>query len=564
LENNQIMTSQVIKPWERGYKILNRYEIIDVKQGGMGIIYIVQDHEWNRIFAFKTFQDKYIWDKDAIQRFIAEAVIWTELERHTNIVFANFVLKIEGKPLLGLEYIDGGDLNQFIGKFTIAEALDFTIQFCTGMGYAYKKLGVIHRDIKPGNVLVQKNPGFRFGYCYKITDFGLVKALGNQFQDKFVEVSTVIGTLPFMPPEQFPKWIQKKFSFERRVTTRADIYSFGVTLYLLLTGKLPFYDLDGIFLKKPENPRNLNPKIPESLNRLILKCIEKNPDMRYTDFDALQAELIEIYNGLSGESYAVIGKKEELTGIDWTQKGNSLEILGKPREAIECHDKALEINPTLFGVWNNKGIALVSLGKLQEALGCYNQALDINPRFDHAWNNKGIALFRLGKNQEAVECYDKTLEINPRDIEAWYNKGAALASLGKLHEALGCYDKALEISPRDSNALSNKGLTLSMLRKNQEAIECYDKALEINPRDEEVWNNKGFALLILGKLQEALDCCDKVLEINPKYSKAWHIKGIILLKLGKKEEAIICLENFRELDPELYASVVERGKQRKT
>ena len=543
------MTPQEIKPWEKGGKILNRYEIIDIKRGGMGIVYAVYDHEWNRMFAFKTFQDKYIWDEDAIQRFITEAVTWTELERHTNIVFANYVLKIHGKPFLFLDYIEGGDLNQFIGKLTIEQGLDFAIQFCTGMEYAYHKLGVIHRDIKPANVLVHKDPEFRFGYCFKVTDFGLVKALGDEFQGEFVEVSTVMGTIPFMPPEQFPKRIQKTFSFHGLMTTRSDIYSFGVTLYVLLTGKLPFSNLEEIFLKKPEHPLFLNQKIPESLDRLILKCLEKDPNKRYTTFKELQEELLEIFKGITGEVYVIVGKNEELTGADWTQKGIAFDNLGKPEEALACHDKALAINPKLFGAWNNKGISLINLGKPQEACGCFDQALEINPQFDLAWNNKGLALLALQKFPEAHECFNKVLEVNPRDIEALYNKGASLISIGKFQEAIWCCDKALEINPRECNAWNNKGLALLAVGKLQEALECYDKALEINPRDEEVWNNKGFAFLILGKLHESLCCIDKALEINPTYYRSWRIKGIVLDKMGKKQEAIICLEKFKELAP---------------
>ena len=135
------------KPWEIGYKILNRFKILDIIKGGMGIVYIVHDNKWNRKFAIKTFQDKFLWDEKVIQRFMAEAETWTELERHTNIVFANFVIRVEGKPLIFLEYIDSGDLNHFIGKMGITESLDFAIQFCSGMEYVYQKNGIIHRDI---------------------------------------------------------------------------------------------------------------------------------------------------------------------------------------------------------------------------------------------------------------------------------------------------------------------------------------------------------------------------------------------------------------------------------
>ena len=536
-------------PWDIGYKIEDRYEIVDIKTGGMGIVYIALDHEWDQFFAIKTFQEQYLWDEDAIQRFTAEAETWIELERHTNIVFASFIRKLEGKPLIFLEYLDCGDLNPFIGKLNIEESLDFAIQFCTGMEYAYQKLGVIHRDIKPGNVMVQRDPRFRSGYVYKITDFGLVKVLSENLFDDSVTVLTGMGTLLFMSPEQFPDRIQEKFQFRGHVTTRSDVYSFGVTLYLLLTGKLPFDDREEIFTKSPERPKYLNPEIPERLDILIIKCLEKNPNNRYNDFTELKFNLIKIFNNLNGEYYEVVGEKELFTENDWSNKGIALNTLGKHQEAIKCYDKSLEINPRDAVAWSNKGTALNTLGKYQDAIKCYDKSLEITPRDAGAWSNKGLALYNLGKPQEAIKCCDKALEIDPRHCNAWNNKGIALQKLGNLPEAIECYDKSLKINPKDARVWNNKGNTLRNLEKYQEAIECYDKALEINPRDELAWKNKGSALGHLGKHQEAIECYDKILKINPKDANAWHFKGDALNNLKKNQEVIECYDKALEINP---------------
>jgi tetratricopeptide (TPR) repeat protein len=545
-------------PWENGYKILNRWEILDIKKGGMGVVYIAYDHEWEKIFAIKTFQDKFLWDDEIIQRFMAEAEMWTKLEIHSNIVSAEFVKKIEGKPLLFLEYIDSGNLDQFIGKFSFEESLDFAIQFCTGMEYAFQKMGVIHRDIKPGNVMLEKNPRFRFGYAFKITDFGLVKALDNKF---LVESAKFIGTPLFMPPEQHPMWIQEKFFFKGQITTRSDIYSFGVTLYLLLTGKMPFDDISDIFTKYPERPKHLNPKIPESLDVLIMKCLEKNPDNRYTGFTDLKKNLGKIYNDHTGESYEISGKKESLNAAYWNSKGVSFEELKKPHDAIRCYDKALEMDSGCAEAWTNRGNALETLGNIEEALVCYRKALVINPRSDEILTNIGFVLDGLGKYQEAIECIEKALEINPRNELVWNNKGNVLKNLGKYQDAIGCYNQALEINPRYENAWLGIGIALYNLGKLQEAIVCYDKALNINPRYFEAWNNKGGIFSVLGKLQDAIECYQKAIEINPDFEGAWYNLGFALNYLGKPQEAIVCFEKFIEIAPPQYASQVEHAKQ---
>ena len=553
--------------WQVGDRILNRYEIHDVKWGGMGIVYIAFDSEWNQIFAIKTFQDKYLRDEDAIDRFMNEAETWVNLERHTNIVFANFVQKIEGKPCIFLEYIDGGDLSHYIGRLDIPHGLDFAIQLCNGMDYACRQLGVIHRDIKPQNAMITAEG------VLKVTDFGLVKALGQRMTAEELGqgspiVSRGMGTLAYMPPEQFPEEIQRGFHFPlREVTTRSDIYSFGVTFYQALTGSLPLATIEHIFTQKPTNPANLNPSIPRQLDLLLMKCLEKDPARRYGSFEELRGELIEIYHALPeeqrvfGERYVVKGKKEPLTAIDWGNKGVSLDALGKPQEAIACYDRVLEIDPRDAGAWSNKGVALGTLGRYDEAIACLDRALEIDPRDAKAWSNKGLALRNLGRHKEVIACLDRALEIDPGYAEAWSNKGVTLGALGRRNEAITSYDRALEIDPRSTIAWSNKGLALGALGRYQEAMDCHDRALEIDPRDAVVWGSKGNALGNLGRYQEAIDCLDRALEINPRSALAWSNKGLALGALGRHKEAIISFRKFIELAPPKYGSHVGQVKE---
>ena len=550
--------------FRKGDKIQNRYEVKAVLGGGMGVVYIALDHDWDQLFAIKTFQDKFLWNEEIINRFMEEAETWVNLERHTNIVFANFVQKIEGKPFIFLEYIDGGDQSQFIGRMDISQALDFAIQFCTGMDYAYNKLGVIHRDIKPGNVMVARDDRFRFGYAFKVTDFGLVKALGKAYVEGLLEspsVSTGMGTWPYMPPEQFPEKIQAKFSFKPKpITTRTDVYSFGVTFYEVLSGRLPFADVGEIFSKNPVNPMSINSRIPEGLDWLIMKCLEKNLEDRYSDFEEIREDLIAIYNKVTGEEYIVKGGKKDLTAIDWNNKGLALHNLERYKEAIECCDKALKINPKLEAAWLNKGNALISLGRNEEAIECCDKALEIDPKLEAAWSNKGIALVNnLGRNEEAIECCDRALEINPRLAEAWYNRGVALNDLGRHKEAIECCNKALEINPRYAEAWSNKGAVLVNFGKYDEAIECYDKALKINPKYVEAWSGKGAALVSTGRYDEVIKCCDRALEMNPIYAEAWSNKGAALVSTGRYDEAIECYDNALEINPRYTEAWYNKG-----
>lgn len=480
--------------WNIGYKIRNRYEIRDIKEGGMGIVYIAYDHLWKQYFAIKTFKKEYLWNENAVNRFMREAETWINLDMHENIVLANLVVKIEGKPLIFLEYIDGGDLSDYIGKLDIPKAIHFAFQFCGGMDYAYNKSGIIHRDIKPSNVLITKK-GLLKKEVLKITDFGLVKSLDYDIEEIESEgvpeniflskTGAVAGTPPYMSPEQF---IDTK-----HVGVESDIYSFGVMFYEMLTGRIPFYAnsfeeyMDKHLNEKPIKPSELNPEISnwKKLDFVVMKCLEKNPKDRFHRFR-------EILNKADTGKEWNEGKK--LPAEWWFNKGASFAGLGKYEEAIECFDKGLRIKSGIDMVWYNKGIALDALERYEEAIECYDKAININPRFFEAWYNKGNSLITLRKYKEALKCFDKALKINSRNESIWNNKGSSLNDLGKYNEAIKCFDKAIDINPRHEKARYNKGNALDALGRYEEAIECYDKALEINPRYEQARKKREIAL----------------------------------------------------------------------
>jgi len=159
--------------WKEGEVIENRYIIEALHRGGMGLVYEAFDPETIRYYALKTFQEQFLWDEKVVQLFIKEAEIWVKLGKHPNIVTAELVKIIDGKPYIFLEFITGTDLEKLIGdrELGLKEAIEYAIQFCNGMDYAFKEIGLIHRDIKPSNCLINREG------IVKITDFGLGKVL---------------------------------------------------------------------------------------------------------------------------------------------------------------------------------------------------------------------------------------------------------------------------------------------------------------------------------------------------------------------------------------------------
>lgn len=239
--------------------------------------------------------------------------------------------------------------------------------------------------------------------------------------------------------------------------------------------------------------------------------------------------------------------------------GNSFNDNRKYKEAINCYDKALEINSKNDKSWNNKGIALAMLNKYTEAITCYDKSLKLNSKNDNAWTNKGISLNELDKTEEAIECHNKALEINPNNEKIWNNKGNALCNMERYENGIECYNKALKINPRYGNAWISKGTALFNQEKYEEAIKNYDKSLEINHKLDETWFNKGLALDKLAKYIEAIECYDNALKINPKYDCALNSKGNALSMMGKHIESIKYYDKALKINPKYENAWYNRG-----
>lgn len=540
--------------WQVGDRIQNRWEIYNILRGGMGIVYVVYDHEHPNAYAAKTFQDEIFARDPAIaERFTQETLTWVNLDAHQNIAQARFVETIHGKPYLFLEYVSGGDLGDWIGTVRLTEdlpqVLRFAIQFCDGMTHALSKGIQAHRDIKPQNCLTTEDG------TLKVTDFGLAKVFddasladsespgGESLSIGLTRTGIAAGTPTHMAPEQFDD--------AKRVDVRADIYSFGVMLYQMLTGRLPFVGRtwqEFQQLHKTQQPPPLGTQ-HSILKTVIEACLAKDPAHRFADFSAVREELAERYELLTGEIVPEPVRGAELSAAGWNTKGLSLSKLGHSEEAIACYDRALAINPRDEKTWGNKGIELENLGRLEEAFALFDRVLAINPRDAVVWINKGSALHRSGRPEEAIACYDYALAINPRHEQAWRNKGLVLGDLGRLEEAIECCDCAFEINPRYARVWTTKGVVLGEFGRLEEAIACFDHALAIDPRDEGAWTNKGFALDSLGRSEEAIACFDRALAFNPRLAPTWWNKALALIHLGRAEEAIASCDHALAINP---------------
>lgn len=253
-------------------KILGkRYEIVEqLGGGGMALVFRAHDNYLHREVTVKILRPQYTGDADFVERFRREAQAVASLS-HPNTVSVYDVGEEDGIHYIVMEYIEGRNLKEIIrehGRLSQREAVDFARQICLGLDHAHKK-GIIHRDVKPHNILVTKEGRV------KVTDFGIARAVTAS---TVTQAGTIIGSVHYIAPEQV-KGESGGF--------RSDIYSVGVVLYEMVTGRLPFEGDTPIAMalkhiqEEPPAPSLLNPEISPELEKVILRAMAKHPEQRY-------------------------------------------------------------------------------------------------------------------------------------------------------------------------------------------------------------------------------------------------------------------------------------------
>jgi serine/threonine protein kinase len=258
--------------------VIGPYRILDkIGQGGMGIVYLAEHEKLQRRVAIKILPEDKTKDKLALERFYREARAAAALD-HQNIVKAHDVCEYNGLHFLVMEYIDGANLQKYVdtkGPLPWKTALNIVIQSCRGLQHAHER-NMVHRDIKPGNILVDKSGQV------KILDLGLARSFEQKKDNLTQDLSDgkdVMGSIDYISPEQAIG--------SEKIDIRADIYSLGATLYTLVTGRPPVegttaQKLIQHQLKQPPLLHKLNPEIPPEVSQAVLKMLAKKPDQRYS------------------------------------------------------------------------------------------------------------------------------------------------------------------------------------------------------------------------------------------------------------------------------------------
>ena len=265
----------------KGHMINERYQIIKmIGEGGMANVYLAHDTILDRDVAVKVLRGDLADDEKFVRRFQREAIAASSLN-HPNIVEMYDVGEDDGKYFIVMEYIEGQTLKSLIkkrGALTLAEVIDIMLQLTSGIACAHDSY-IIHRDIKPQNVLILDDGRV------KITDFGIAMALNS---NELTQTNSVMGSVHYLPPEQ---------ANGSGSTIKSDIYSLGILMYELLTGKVPFKGDNAVEIAikhlKEQMPSvcEENPAIPQSIENIILRACAKNPKNRYDSVSQMHNDL---------------------------------------------------------------------------------------------------------------------------------------------------------------------------------------------------------------------------------------------------------------------------------
>ncbi|MBQ8037013.1 MAG: serine/threonine protein kinase [Proteobacteria bacterium] len=264
-----------------------------IASGGMGEVYLAHQKGTEQIVAIKKLKREYYQDHVAVERFINEAKVYGRVT-HPNAVKLHDVLNVDGQLCIVMEYVDGKTLAQYVDEhyvFSMRQIIDIALQIADALA-AVHKAGIVHRDLKTDNIMLIESVSDRF--AVKILDFGIAK-IKDGCPNTLTQQGTLVGTPAFMSPEQ---------CYGMPADHRSDIYSYGLILFFIICGRLPFEASSALAMmhKQADEPlpalkRPDSSKVPGGLEGIVQKCTMKKAEDRYQSFVDVIADLTCLQEG---------------------------------------------------------------------------------------------------------------------------------------------------------------------------------------------------------------------------------------------------------------------------
>ncbi len=557
------------------YKILGK-----IGEGGMGVVYLAEDTKLKRQVAVKFLPHHISTNEEEKKRFEIEAQAAASLN-HPNIATVYAIEDSGDNKFIVMEYVEGVELKDKIksGPIPIGEAISIALQIAEGLEAAHKK-GIIHRDIKSSNIMIT-NDG-----KVKIMDFGLAR-IGKG--DQLTKVGSTVGTIAYMSPEQAKGEI---------VDHRTDIWSFGVVLYEMLTGKRPFkgeYDQAIIYSILNEEVKTYNDNPFSPIQKIINNSLKKDPGKRYLQVSDIIKELRSIENQIMSEDqrkskegikklavlpFVNIRNDEESNYLGFAIADRIIgalaynkNIIVRPSSAIRSYqNQTVDIKLSA----NQLNVDYVLTGNFLKEVNEIRldlELIDINSDkmlwredFEVAFENvfklqdviskKVIADFNLKFTPEEKRQLRTDVPNNPLAYEYYLKAISYTLTNEEAHIAVSMVKKSLELDPDFAPAYSELGYRYQILasydinerKRINDSEKNYRKALSINMELLSALNGLASIYTEQGKSLEAIELIKKALKINPNNAEAHFWLGYIFRYTGFLDNAIDEMETAVRLD----------------
>lgn len=545
-------------------KKVGRYELLQIiGKGGFAEVWKANDPELDRLVAVKLPKANATFHSES---FLEEARKVAKL-RHPGIVSVHDVGRTQNQWFIVSELIESGSLAARIktNQPSHDESVRLVIQIAEALHYAHRQ-GFIHRDIKPQNILIDENGN------PKITDFGIALSETQPVAQR----SRTAGTLAYMSPEQGQNQTEK-------IDARTDIYSLGVVLYELLTGRLPFVTDDAmelfanILTHAPRTPRTIDQTIPVEIERLCLKAIAKNPADRFSTAQDFADELRKAisptiqngrsrlgfgsvllfviatsafgfwwFNGLTQKRNEVIRYTSNLTdSVSGPALNRVAQALDETKSDFADLQKNLTELPAISGEQKTQQEASAELatqmgrkaldsGDQATAFTEFNRAIELNDRLPAAWHGRGVVHFNQGKFAEATADLQKAITLETQKSEYFKNLAFALAKNGQHDDAV------------QQILIGQSKTTLAERDEYKRFVaQVYDSRAAQR-------TNNGYHDGALADLEEAIRWDDS-------FPGAFDSRGAIHFNLKQHEQAVADFTKAIELDPNRHDYFVHRG-----
>jgi len=466
---------------------LGPYELgEELARGAMGVVYTARDPYLGRPLAIKVIRDEGLLDPESHERFRREALALARL-RHPGVIGVHSAgVTPQGFPYLVMDLLSGGSLSGRMGGVPIPprEAVRITRELAEALAYAHAQ-GVLHRDVKPANVLLDSE-----GHAV-LTDFGLAKVIGSR---RMTQTGDILGTPSYMAPEQIQG--------QGGLGPTADVYALGASLFHMLTGRPPLVasSLTELFLyvseRVPEPASHLAPEVDGELDRIVARCLEKRPEARYSTMKSLLDDLERWSEAGQAQTEVASAPSAALAPPPPPKRwlgaaGLALGLLlglGAGLASAAPLDRATRSwrAPSELGVELEasfgRGEARLAREDYEGAVKDYLVVTKLEPACDAAWRGLGQARIALGDEEQGLEDLSRAVALDPRNVSAWSSRGQALFGRGDFAGAAEAYQRSIEARPRSASLQTSLAFCLQRAGQTEAAREAWQRGRELDPR----------------------------------------------------------------------------------